>query len=143
MAITLDHTIVPAHDKVASAKLFAHLFGLTYDGLMGPFAPVRINDTLTLDFDDRRDRFEVHHYAFHLSEAEFDATFGRVKDKGLTYGSQPWSHTDGQVREVNGGRTVFFADLDGHLLELRTRTSRSEIEGAAAAKIDLFHQDRS
>lgn len=128
MAITLDHTIVPGHDKIASATFFAKLFGLTYDGPMGPFAPVRVNETLTLDFDDRRQHFEVHHYAFHVSDAEFDGIFGRIKDARLTYGSQPWSHDDMQIRNVHGGRTVFFRDLDGHLMEVRTRTSRREVE---------------
>ena len=37
MAITLDHTIVPAHDKEASARFFAKIYGLEYDGLMGHF----------------------------------------------------------------------------------------------------------
>jgi len=65
MAITLNHTIVPAHDKEASARFFADIFGLTYEGSMGHFAPVRVNEALTLDFDNR-DRFESHHYAFHV-----------------------------------------------------------------------------
>ena len=89
MAITLDHTIVPAHDKVASAEFFAKLFGLTYGGPMGPFAPVQVNETLTFDFDDRRQGFEVHHYAFHVGEEEFDAIFERIKDAGIAaYGSR-------------------------------------------------------
>ena len=58
MAIMLDHTIVPAHDKEASARFFARIFGLRYEGPVSHFAPVRINDGLTLDFDDR-DRFGV------------------------------------------------------------------------------------
>ena len=131
MAITLDHTIVPAHDKVASAKFFARIFGLSYEGPMGPFAPVQINETLTFDFDDRRQRFEVHHYAFHVGEEEFDAIFGRVKEAGLVYGSQPWTPEDMQVRSVNGGRVVFFRDLDRHLLEIRTMTSRREAAAAS------------
>lgn len=126
MAITLDHTIVPAHDKVASARFFATLFGLTFDGPMGPFAPVQVNETLTFDFDDRRGRFEVHHYAFHLSEEEFDAIFGRIKEAGLAYGSQPWTPEDMQIRTVRGGRIVFFRDRDSHLLEVRTMTSKGE-----------------
>ena len=59
MAITLDHTIVPARDKVASAKFFANLFALRYDGPVGPFAPVRVNETFTMDFDDRWEHFDV------------------------------------------------------------------------------------
>jgi catechol 2,3-dioxygenase-like lactoylglutathione lyase family enzyme len=133
MAITLDHTIVPAHDKVASAKFFAKIFGLAYDGPTGPFAPVQINETLTFDFDERRERFEVHHYAFHVSDEEFDAIFERVKDAGLTYGSQPWTPEDLQVRVVGNGRVIFFRDLDRHLIEVRTMTSRREAATAQTA----------
>jgi catechol 2,3-dioxygenase-like lactoylglutathione lyase family enzyme len=131
MAITLDHTIIPARDKIASAKFFAKLFGLKCDDPLGTFAPVRINDALTFDFDDRRQGFEVHHYAFHVSDEEFDAIFGRVKDAHLPYGSQPWSREDMQVRHVGSGRVVFFCDLNGHLLEIRTIASRDEMERSA------------
>jgi catechol 2,3-dioxygenase-like lactoylglutathione lyase family enzyme len=131
MAITLDHTIVPARDKVASAEFFAKIFGLSYDGPMGPFAPVRVNDTLTMDFDDRWEKFEVHHYAFHVSDAEFDAIFGRIKEAGLAYGSQPWSLGDMKVHTSNGGRTVYFFDLVNHVLEIRTRTSAEEFRQSA------------
>jgi len=123
MAINLDHTIVPARDKVASAKYFAKLFGLSYDGPMGPFAPVRVNGTLTMDFDDRWENFGVHHYAFHVSDAEFDAIFGRIKDEGATYGSQPWSLGDMKVDTSDGGRVVYFFDLVNHVLEIRTKSS--------------------
>ncbi len=121
MAITLNHTIVPARDKEASARFFAHLFGLTYDGLVGHFAPVRVNDTLTLDFDSR-DRFESHHYAFYVGDEEFDAIFGRLKAAGLPYGSGPRSLEDGQLNTRRGGRGVYFRDPNGHVLELLTRT---------------------
>jgi catechol 2,3-dioxygenase-like lactoylglutathione lyase family enzyme len=121
MSITLNHTIVPAHDKVASAKFFAHLFGLSYVGPMGPFAPVRINETLTLDFDDRRERFDGHHYAFLVSDVEFDAIFGRIKAAGLKYGSMPWTPEDMKVYDLDGGRRIYYGDPDGHLMEVRTR----------------------
>jgi hypothetical protein len=120
MAINLDHTIVPARDKVASAKFFANLFGLRYDGPFGPLAPVRVNETFTMDFDDRWENFGVHHYAFHVSEQEFDAIFGRIKEAGLSYGSQPWSLGDMKVDTSASGRTVYFFDLANHVLEIRT-----------------------
>jgi catechol 2,3-dioxygenase-like lactoylglutathione lyase family enzyme len=61
MAMTLNHTIVPAHDKEASARFFAQIFGLRYEGSVGHFAPVRVNETLTFDFDNASP-FEQHHY---------------------------------------------------------------------------------
>ena len=86
---------------------------------------MQVNPSLTFDFDDRRP-FEIHHYAFHLSDEEFDAIFGRVKARGLAYGSDPYDQENMRVREFNGGRTVYFKDLSGHLLEIRTRTSAED-----------------
>lgn len=131
MAIVLDHTIVPAHDKTASAKFFADLFGLSCGKPVGPFAPVPVNPSLTFDFDDRRKPVEIHHYAFHVSADEFDAIFGRIKERGLTYGSGPYSNDNMQVGEYNGGRTVYFKELNGHLLEIRTKTSAEDIAAMA------------
>ena len=120
MAITLNHTIVPAHDKVASAEFFARLFGLPFNGVAGHFAPVKVNDTLTLDFDERRD-VAHHHLAFQVSEEEFDQILGRVKAEGLKYGSQPGSREDGEINHRRGGRGVYFGDPNGHSYELLTR----------------------
>jgi catechol 2,3-dioxygenase-like lactoylglutathione lyase family enzyme len=119
MAIVLDHTIVPAHDKVASARFFARIFGLEYKGPHSHFAPVQVNDNLTLDFDDR-ERFEPHHYAFRISDAEFDAIFARVQAEGIPYGSGPSSRTDMQINHRNGGRGFYFDDPNGHVLEVMT-----------------------
>ena len=119
MTITLNHTIVPAHDKAAAAAFFAKIFGLRLDRTDGHFAPVRVNDTLTLLFDED-DSFESHHYAFHVSDAEFDAIFARIKKAGLAYGSAPWSLDDGKLNDWNGGRGLYFKDPNGHVLELMT-----------------------
>jgi catechol 2,3-dioxygenase-like lactoylglutathione lyase family enzyme len=120
MAIRLDHTIVPARDKAASARFFAEIFGLSYEGVRGHFAPVHVNPSLTFDFDNR-DSFESHHYAFHISDEEFDAILGRVKAAGRKFGSGPNSPEDGQINTRRGGRGFYFRDLDGHLLEVMTR----------------------
>ena len=53
MTITLNHTIVPARDKKASAEFFAGIFGLKVESPVGHFAAVRVNDTLTFDFAER------------------------------------------------------------------------------------------
>ena len=120
MPIVLDHTIVPAHDKEASARWFARIFGLTYEGLAGHFAPIHVNGDLTLDFDNH-DRFESHHYAFYVSEADFDAIFGRIQAEGIPYGSGPFSLEDMGMNTRKGGRGVYFKDPNGHILELMTR----------------------
>jgi catechol 2,3-dioxygenase-like lactoylglutathione lyase family enzyme len=119
MAIHLDHTIVPARDKVASARFFARIFGLAYNGPHSHFAPVQVNEQLTLDFDER-DRFEPHHYAFKVGDAEFDAIFARVKEAGIPYGSGPRSRTDMQINHRRGGRGFYFDDPNGHVLEVLT-----------------------
>ena len=118
----LNHTIVPATDKEASARFFARIFGLTYDGPSGHFAPVRINDSLTLDFDDAPSaQIEWHHYAFKVTNTEFDAAFDRLKSDGIPYGSGPDSRTDMSINDWGGGRGLYFADPDGHILEMFTR----------------------
>lgn len=117
--IELDHTIVPARDRVAAARWFSQVFGLPYEGEWGHFAPVKVNGTLTLDFTTSR-RFEPHHLAFKVSEDVFDAVFSRLQTEGIPYGSGPRSLSDGKINHRGGGRGVYFRDPDGHVLELLT-----------------------
>jgi catechol 2,3-dioxygenase-like lactoylglutathione lyase family enzyme len=131
MAISLNHTVVPARDKVASAKFFARIFGLPFkEDAVGYFAPVRVNDALTLDFADsaqwisglaNHTRIPVHHYAFKVSEEDFDAIFGRIEAEGIAYGSGPPDPLDDmKINHRGGGRGVYFRDPNGHILELLT-----------------------
>jgi len=96
MSITLNHTIVPAHDKEAATRFFAQIFGLQYAGSAGHFAPVRVNEDLTLDFDNA-ESFEHHHYAFHVSDSEFDTILQRVQEARIPYGSEPRSPENRQL----------------------------------------------
>ena len=119
MTIRLDHTIVPVKDKTASAEFFAGIFGLT--ARPGRFAKVQVNESLTLDFsDDPEAAAHIHHYAFHVSDAEFDAILARVKARGLPYGSAPFNRADGRLYHLRGGRGVYFDDPNGHILEIMT-----------------------
>jgi catechol 2,3-dioxygenase-like lactoylglutathione lyase family enzyme len=104
MGITLNHTIVPARDKVAAAKFFARIFGLKR-GRTGHFAPVPVNKQLTLLFDD---------------DTDFDAILGRVKKAAIVFGSAPWNLDDGKLNNWGGGRGFYFRDPNGHVLELMT-----------------------
>jgi catechol 2,3-dioxygenase-like lactoylglutathione lyase family enzyme len=119
MAIVCDHTIVPARDKIASARFFARIFGLEYNGPHSHVAPVQVNEKATFDFDERGD-FEPHHYAFKISDAEFEAIFDRVKAEGIAYGSDPRSRTDMQINHRKGVRGFNFDDPNGHILEVMT-----------------------
>jgi catechol 2,3-dioxygenase-like lactoylglutathione lyase family enzyme len=118
MTITLNHAIVPARDEVAAAKFFARIFGLKR-GRSGYFAPVRVNKTLTLLFEDDT-KFESHHYAFHVNDREFGAILRRIKKAKIAFGSAPWSLEDGELNDWGGGRGVYFRDPNGHVLELIT-----------------------
>ncbi|MFQ5683831.1 MAG: VOC family protein [Candidatus Binatia bacterium] len=119
MVIELNHTIVPAKDKVASAKFFARIFGLRYEGKVFHFAPVQVNDSLTLDFDDG-EGFESHHYAFKVGEGDFDDIFRRIQNERISYGSGPRALEDMKINHRGGDRGVYFRDPNGHILELLT-----------------------
>jgi catechol 2,3-dioxygenase-like lactoylglutathione lyase family enzyme len=91
VTIELNHTIVPGHDKEASARFYERILGFPYQGPLGHFAPVRIpSQAMTLDFDNR-ESFEPQHYTIKVGETEFDEIFVRVKAEGLAYGSEPWT----------------------------------------------------
>ncbi|ALQ51412.1 VOC family protein [Nitrosomonas ureae] len=119
MAITLNHTIVPCFDKVASAKFYSRVFGFEYVGVFSHFIVVRVNDTLSLDFDNQ-ERFMPLHYAFKVSEAEFDTLFMRLQAEHIPYGSSPGTPDDMTINHNYGGRGVYFRDPNGHLLEMLT-----------------------
>lgn len=119
MPIELNHTIVPSRDKEASAQFLARILGLKYEGKFAHFAVVRVNDELTLDFDDA-DEFDHHHYAFKVSENEFDEIFARVEAEHVTYGSGPGRLDDMQINHRRGGRGFYFRDPDGHVMEVLT-----------------------
>jgi catechol 2,3-dioxygenase-like lactoylglutathione lyase family enzyme len=119
MTIVLNHTIVPAHEKTAAALWFAGIFDLPTEQSDDHFAPVYVNEALTLLFADA-DSFSPGHYAFHVSDAEFDSILARVRASGQPYGSAPWSRDDRKLNDWNGGRGVYFETPDGHLLELMT-----------------------
>jgi catechol 2,3-dioxygenase-like lactoylglutathione lyase family enzyme len=125
MAPSLDHTIVPSHDKVAAAKLISRLLGMEYEEPFGHFQPVKAANGLSLDFDTR-DEFERHHYAFLVSDEEFDSILKRVQDDGIVYGSEPGDQRNGQINHKHHGRGFYFRDPDGHSWELITHTYERE-----------------
>ncbi|WP_216216135.1 VOC family protein [Amycolatopsis aidingensis] len=120
MPILLNHTIVPATDKAAAATFFADLLGLRVGAPAGPFVPVRVNEDLTLDFDDRHG-VQPGHYAFLVDEETFDAVLERLEaHPGIDYGSGPEHGWDRRINRLGGGRGVYVRDPDGHSYEVFT-----------------------
>jgi catechol 2,3-dioxygenase-like lactoylglutathione lyase family enzyme len=121
VAVQLDHTIVPCRDQVAAAKQLAEILGVPWaEKGMGPFSPVYVNEGLTLDFIQTDEAFPVHHYAFRVSEAEFDAIFGRIKAAGIPYRSEPHGPMNMKVNTGHGGRIVYWEEPAGHYWEILT-----------------------
>ena len=124
MEITLNHTIVPTLDRMVSAKWYVTIFGFEFIKEWGPFAAVKVNSTLTLDFMNSETGFASHHYAFKVSDQDFDAIFARLKAKNIRFGSDPFvvieEAYDDEINHLYGGRGVYFKDLDGHILEIIT-----------------------
>jgi catechol 2,3-dioxygenase-like lactoylglutathione lyase family enzyme len=127
MTIKLNHTIVAAHDHKTSAIWLAELFGLPGPAMMGPFAAVQVGDT-SLDYMDIREYrgtedadIASQHYAFLVTEEEFDAIFGRICARQLPFWADPYQRERNHINQWDGGRGVYFEDPNGHLLEIITR----------------------
>ncbi|HEX3758236.1 MAG TPA: VOC family protein [Kofleriaceae bacterium] len=121
MAVQLNHTIVHARDRGASARFFAEVFGLPAPRPFGPFLDVDVANAVTLAFLETNEDIQVQHYAFLVTEAEFDQIFGRVKARGLDYWADPAHRRKGEINHNDGGRGVYFNDPSGHYLEIITR----------------------
>ncbi|MGY1435496.1 VOC family protein [Streptomyces reniochalinae] len=126
MALSLNHTIIPARDKRASASFLAEILGLEVGQPLGPFVPVHIG-SLSLDFADvdfaDKGITEVapHHYAFEVDEEAFDEIFARITRAGLDYYAEPHEpHRFGEINTSRDGRAVYFDDPDGHIMEIMT-----------------------
>ena len=120
MAVRLNHTIIGAHDNKASAQFLADMLGLDAPQPYGPFMMVETDNDVSLDFMTM-DAVNPQHYAFLISEAEFDVIFGRIRERELDYWADPHQAHPGEINHGDGGRGVYFNDPNGHLLEIITR----------------------
>ncbi|HSU78732.1 MAG TPA: VOC family protein [Burkholderiales bacterium] len=121
MTVKLNHTIVNVRDKRKSADFFTELFGLPKAKPFGSyFLTVQLANEITLDFCDADDEVEKQHYAFLVSDKEFDAIFGRIKARGLDYWADPRKSQKGEINRHDGGRGVYFEEPGGHFLEIIT-----------------------
>jgi len=121
MAILLNHTIVWSRDNEVSARYLADLLGLGDPESFGPFQVIQLDNDLSLDFASTSDEIAGQHYAFLVSESEFDEIFARIVDGDGKYWADPGRRREGEISTNDGGRGVYFPDPDGHLLEILTR----------------------
>ncbi|RWF79222.1 MAG: VOC family protein [Mesorhizobium sp.] len=121
MAIDFNHTILPARNSEASAKFLAEILGLPAPRRWGPFQMVTTENGANLDYMDTGGEIRPQHYAFLVSEAEFDEIFGRIRERYLPYWADPGRTQPGDINHHDGGRGVYFEDPNGHLLEIITR----------------------
>ena len=126
MTVQLDHTIVAAKDKNASAAFLAEILGLSAPVPMGHFAAVALDGGVTLDFADSDEPIRPTHYAFAVSAAEFDAIFERVQERGLPFWADPQRRRPGEIAERGRGRGFYFPDPSGHFLEVLTRAEEDQ-----------------
>ena len=127
MPAELDHTIVPARDKRASAAFLAGILGVEAGPAWGPFFPVPVANGVTLDFVDATG-FDEHHYAFKVDESEFDAVLERIRASGAGHYADPFRREPGRINRHHGGRGVYFDDPNHHLMEVMTTTYGADPE---------------
>jgi catechol 2,3-dioxygenase-like lactoylglutathione lyase family enzyme len=122
MSVQLNHTIVEARDKGTAADFVTTILGLKVGPPFGPFLPVETSNGVTLDFmDSDAVRIASQHYAFLVSEDDFDAIFGRIQQAGLAFYADPAHQEPGRINHRDGGRGLYFDDPNGHNLEILTR----------------------
>jgi catechol 2,3-dioxygenase-like lactoylglutathione lyase family enzyme len=129
MTVQLDHTILPAYDKHASAEFLADVLGLPAPEAMGPFVAVALAHDLTLDFADAGGPIRPLHFAFRVSDRQFEASFDRVCELALPYWADPRRTRPGEIAQRGRGRAFYFEDPSGHFFEVLTRP---EIQQQAA-----------
>lgn len=119
MPVGLNHTIVHCRDRDASSRFVAEVLGLPAPTRYGPFAVVQLANGVSLDFM-AAGTVHPQHYAFLVTDEEFDQIHGRIRGRGLTYWADPARQRRDQVNTNDGGRGLYWQDPDGHLLEILT-----------------------
>ena len=121
MSVQLNHTIVWCRDQRKSTSFLASILGLPAPTRFGPFLIVELANGVSLDFHETDGAIASQHYAFLLSEDEFDQVFGRIREQRIEHWADPGRQRAGEINRRDGGRAVYFDDPDGHLLEIITR----------------------
>ncbi len=121
MTVELNHTIVHVKDRWAAAREVGGVLGLPEAQAYGPFAELKLGNAVSLDFMDTEGEIHGQHYAFLVSEEEFDLVLGRLRDDGRTWWADPFKRQANEINHGDGGRGLYWQGPDGHWLEIITR----------------------
>jgi catechol 2,3-dioxygenase-like lactoylglutathione lyase family enzyme len=121
MAIHLDHTIAWCSDQTRSAKFLTEILGLPPARRFVHFLVVDLANGVSIDFFETSEQIAIQHFAFLVSESEFDEIYRRLIDKDIAIWADPARTKTGEINRNDGGRGVYFLDPDGHVLEIITR----------------------
>ena len=124
----LNHTIVWCSDKQRSADFLTGVLHLPPARIFYHFLVVDLANGVSLDYYQKEGTVSPQHYAFLVSDEEFDSAFERIKQQDLAYWADPGRTQPGEINRHFGGRGFYFADPDNHLLELITKPYGAESE---------------
>ncbi|MFD3507000.1 VOC family protein [Nocardia sp. NPDC058666] len=123
MSVQFNHTIVGCHDNRETAEFWADILGLDVGKQWGPFIPIALDHGAAFDFakvPPHTSEIQPQHYAFLVSEEEFDAAYAKIQRYKLDHWADPQQHGVNEINHHDGGRGVYFLDPNGHFLELIT-----------------------
>lgn len=120
MTVELNHTIIWSSDRFASAAFFTEMYGLPEAVDLFHFRVVKLANGVSLDFADRDGEIAPQHYAMLVSDAEFDATMERIRERDVKFWADPARQQPGEINRRDGGKGVYFEGPDGHFYEALT-----------------------
>ena len=124
----LNHTIVWCSDKQRSAGFLTDMLGLPPARPFLHFLVVDLDNGVSLDFFQKDGAVAPQHYAFLVTDDEFDSALDRIRAQGFDHWADPARSQPGEINHHFGGRGVYFRDPDDHLLELITKPYGSETD---------------
>jgi hypothetical protein len=120
MSVELNHTIVHVSHQDSAAEDLAEILGVDPPTSYGPFRVLTLANGVSLDFADDHGVPHPQHYAFLVTDVEFDAIRQRIVDRGLTFWADPFHRREDEINTNDGGRGLYWEGPDGHNLEIIT-----------------------
>ena|ERR1700722_15192704 len=142
MAVEVNHIVIPAKDKRATAELLAYILGLEVEGCVGEFVRIRGDNGLTLDFSESNACWAFQ-CAFLVNDEEFDAAFSRINREVINFYAEFDRTGFGETNWRDGSRCLYFDDPDEHLFELIEQLDASATDSclkAVAIKLNPYER---